>query len=178
MKSIVTIILLLAGILCLSSCSNKDTKTINYTHVPSADSVSKGSTLTIALGTIDTFTLTDLTVTATPIEFLYASDIFNVNDSFWMATILVTDYRLKQIALNLNATNTNPNHIDTGYYYVTTNNSTLTDYSKGENKTYTVTIGSWLHITRSYSPVIGTMSLNLYYNHATITATGNFSIYK
>jgi hypothetical protein len=179
MKSIFTIILLsLAGIFCLSSCSNKDAKTNSYILVPSTDSVSKGSTMFITFG-VDSFNLTDLVVSGTPVEYLYASDTFNVNDSFWMGRILVTDYQLKQISLNLSVSNTtNSYYTDTGYYYVTANNSTLTDYSKGENKTYTILAGSYIHITRSYSPVTGTMNLNLYYNHTTGTATGNFRIFR
>ena len=179
MKSVFTIILLsLAGVFCLSSCSNKDSKTKSYVLVPSADSVTKGSTMFITFG-VDSFNLTDLTVSGTPVEYMYASDTFNVNDSIWMARLLITDYQLKNIALNLYLTNTvNLYNVDTGYYYVTANNSTLTDYTNGATKTYTVLLGSWVHIVRSYSPVTGTMHLSLYYNHTNGLATGNFSIYR
>lgn len=175
MKNFFTSLLLLSGVLYLSSCSNKVDGTTNSLIIPPEDSVTVNSTIILYYNN-DTFVIHDLTVKNLPIESFFASDPYNPTDSIWTTTIVLTDYLKKQISLNLTANRDSSSAL--GIYYVTTNSSTLTDYTNGENRVYSIMEGSYLTITASNYPITGTMALTLRYNNDTIPATGTFSIYN
>ncbi len=67
---------------------------------------------------------------------------------------------------------------DTGHFKVVNNESTFTDYTRGENKTFSIAVGSDVYITHNAADCItGTLSLSLYYDHVATPATGNFKIF-
>ena len=171
-------LLLLTGVLYLSSCTNNSTNT-NLNIVPSVDSVSKGSyvNVTFTPGFPKYFYLNDLIVSNSPV--ISESAIINniAPDSFWSFALVLTDHKAKTISINLSAYNGTTTLIDT-FYYVNTNGSTLTDYSGGANQTYSISIGSWVYITHSDpSYMTGKLHLNLYYDHDTTLAYGDFKIF-
>jgi hypothetical protein len=174
MKNFLTAMLLFTGVIYLSSCSNKHDATTNSLIVPPADSVSLNSLINLYFNN-DTFAINDLTVKNLPIESLFASNTYNPADSTWITNIVLTDYTKTEVSLNLTAYRDSSSAL--GIYYVTTNSSTLTDYSTGANKTYSIMEGSILTLTQSTYPISGTLSLTLHYNSDTIGATGTFVIY-
>ncbi len=180
MKWISTIILI-AGIVFGASCNNSSNTNPNLLVTPAQDSVSKGSYLQISFpsGTGDTesFNINDLILNNQVVISMSATTALMQPDSLFATTILVTDHKSQKISLNLSVTDTNKLE-EIGNYYVVTNNSTFTDYSKGANKNYAVSIGSHVKITHDGPDCItGQVYLNLYYNHVISQATGNFKIF-
>jgi hypothetical protein len=173
MKRIFTLIMI-AGVVYLSSCGNGANDKIAV--IPAPDSTSKGSKFQISFGS-ETFFLNDYTLNKIPTVSLFASDIYNATDSMWHARIEVTDRTNKQISLILNVDNPIIGDTSVATFYVTKNTSTLSDYSNGENKTYAISVGSYVNITQATYPIKGDLFLTLYYNHDTLQATGNFLIY-
>lgn len=165
-------VLLLPVVLYLSSCKD------NYTiPVPTpGDTTTNKSYMNVMFGN-DTFAIKDLKVNNSPFYALYArvNRNYSFTDSSWQARLEVWDYKYQKISLNMDLVNTTP--IDTGDYFITTNTSTLTDYSDGEDKIYRIGLGSVVHISSVEYPITGYMNLNLYYNHAVTQATGDFKIF-
>lgn len=177
MKSL-SAILIFAGAISLSACSNKDNAATNVITVPSVDSVTKGSHIKMFLSATDSLYLTDLAVKTLPVETLTASDFYNPTDSTYSLRILVNDSKMKTVALNLSAKNSGMDPLATTYY-VTSNSSTFTDYRTGENKTYAVQVGSYVTITQATNPIQGSMNLTLRYNmDSSKVLTGTFYIYQ
>jgi hypothetical protein len=173
MKRFFTFIIL-AGIIYLSSCGNGANSTVAVLPLP--DSTTKGSKFQVSFGS-QSFLINDYNVNQIPQFVLFASDVYNATDSMWHARIQVTDRTNKNISMNLNLDNPIISGTSTGSFFVTKNTSTFTDYSNGDNKVYTVAIGSSVDITQSSYPIEGILYLTLYHNHDTINATGNFHIY-
>jgi len=181
MKNFLTAILIFTGVVYLSSCSNRDSTTTNALIVPPQDSISAGSIVTLYFNN-DTFVTTDLAVKTIPIEAISASNVYNPSDSTWITTVVLTDYTRTKTSLNLTAYRDSSSPV--GIYYFTTNTSTLTDFSTGANRPYSVMDGTFggyyrssLTITNASYPISGTLSLMLHYNSDTINATGTFMIY-
>jgi hypothetical protein len=181
MKNFLIAMLLFTGVTYLSSCSYKVDGTTNSLIVPPADSVSINSNV-VTYYNNDTFNIHDLTVKNLPIESISASNTYNPADSIWATTIVLTDYTKTEISLNLTAYRDSANPV--GIYVVNTNSSTFTDFSTGQNRTYSVMEwqpttmkGSSITLTQTH-PITGTFSLLLLYNNDTIPATGTFLIYN
>lgn len=174
MKRFATL-LLLSGLVYLSSCGDGSNTPLPV--APSADTVSKGSlvqfTYTNDSGLISSFSINDLTIHNVAYYTLTATDVYNATDSLWHLKVEVADLKRMQIAFMVELVNTS----STGIFTVNNNNSSFIDYTHGENNIYSVYAGSSIDITQSSYPIKGTMSLTLYKNHVTSTATGNFVIY-
>jgi hypothetical protein len=173
MKRILTIALL-AGMTGLFSCSN-NSKNDNLTP-PVEDTVSKGSYLKLSFNSKD-FNITDISVNNSPLYTLTSTTIpTDMYDTLWSLNVVGKDFKMKQISLNLTASN----HTDTGTYAVLTNGSTLSDFTTGQNKNYTIVTGSTVHISSTNGGyVAGELNLNLRYNYDSATfATGTFKIFK
>lgn len=181
MKRFYTLILI-AGLAYLCSCSNNS----NTVVTPKADSVSNGSYINMNLrpDTADSFKVYDYTLNKTPVYKIYGekSVVYNITDTQYVMKIQLTDYRSSKVALNLTAYRRST--VDTGDYFVNTNTSTLTDFTKGENKTYAIALDTGvlahatLHLSTGTYPLKGTFSLRLRYNYDTSRATGRFVIYQ
>lgn len=170
MRRIFTVVML-AGLCYLSACSEDGT---SVTPMSTNDTVSKGGYMQIAFGT-KSFLLEDLVVNNSPVHTLYASLLSSPPDNYFTARIIAKDEKSKTVTLNLTLKNSST--VPTGVYQVVENNSTLSDYSSGQNRNYAISVGSYIDITSSSYPIKGTLHLNLYYNHQTIPATGDFKIY-
>lgn len=168
MKHIFTIFLI-SSVIYLSSCGNGANDPLPKTAV--ADSFSDGSYLSIWFLS-DTFYIHDLTLNGVATVAMHASDIYNANDSMWQCHVQLIDAPRNQMALNVTAYGSS----STGIFTVTDNSSTLTDYSHGENKTYSIGIGSVISITSNQYPIKGTMNLTLNYNYTTTYANDSFKI--
>ena len=168
MKNIFTL-LLLSGVFYLSSCGNGANDPIPY--VPPADTIKNGSYFS-AWFLNDQFFIWDLKVNNVPVYNLHSSVIYNSTDSLWECRVFCTDFTKKQMDISFMAVGTSP----TGTYTVVDNKSTLTDYSHGENKTYSIGIGSVVTLSQSSYPVKGLMNLTLNYNHNTVYANDTFKI--
>jgi hypothetical protein len=173
-------LILFAALVGLASCGSGGEKITNILALPVADSVSKGSEFQITFNNTgtdsETFNMYDLTENNSPVHAMSATVIMNPQDSFWTANIEVTDYLAKQVSLNLNVVRDST--FSYGVYNVIANNSTLTDYSLGQNRVYAVTTGSTVTLTLvSPSVITGTFNFNLLYNYQFNTATGSFTIY-
>ncbi len=176
MKSILTL-LLVAGTLYLSSCTKTDTPVTNVPLTPKADSVTKGGFFQISFNG-ESYMIHDLVVQRVPVYSLYAFTMAsNQQDTLYIAQIQLTDHQAKTISVDLTLYN-NTSDASIGTYLVTTNNCTLTDYSEGQNRTYSVSLGSSVTLTNTDYTTEGTLSLNLYYNHVNYPATGSFKIYN
>jgi hypothetical protein len=180
MKKLVTL-MLLAAIYGLASCGNGGTKITNILTVPVGDSVSKGSDVQITFNNNGTdsesFYITDLTVNNAPIYVLTANTVMNTNDSFWTAKLEIVDFTTKMIALNLTVYRDSSSPI--GNYWVSTNNSTMTDYSMGQNRIYQIGPGSVMNIVEAGTLFeTGTFNLNLIYNYQITQAYGSFKIFN
>ena len=175
MKNFLAIILLFITVINFSSCDKNSDATTSSIIVPPVDSVSLNSTITLYYRN-DTFIVHDLAVKNVPIEVLTGSTMYNSSDSIWQVTILLTDKTNTEISMNLTAYNATSNAV--GTYYVTTNSSTFTDYTTGQNRTYSVMEGSYITITQLTNPLTGTLGLTLHYNNDTLPATGSFGIYQ
>ena len=176
MKSIFTL-LLAAAAFYLSSCTTNSSPN-TLTIIPKADSISVGDTLQISFAG-KSFIITDLTILNSPVQTLFAkTQAFDQNDTLYIGQILQTDHLYKTISVNLTVYNSTSSPSSIGTYLVRDNTCTLTDYSEGQNRTYAVSIGSTVNITNSTYPLMGTLSLNLYYDHNSYPATGSFKIYK
>jgi hypothetical protein len=169
MKNILTL-LLVSGVIYLSSCGNGANDPVPV--VPIADSTTTGSYFSIWFQS-DTFFIRDVSLNGIPAVTLRSSAIYNATDSMWECRVKLNDVGHTRINLDITATNTSP----TGSYTVKDNSSTLTDFSHGENKTYSIGIGSVINLSQSSYPIIGQMSLTLYYNHTTTYANDTFKIY-
>ena len=174
--------MLIAGLVYLSSCNNKSANT-NLLITPTMDSVSKGSYFIISYAdkqhptdTVEKFALNDLILNNQAVISMTTTTVCRPPDSLYYATVQITDYKYKKIALNLSVFDSSRH--DTGYYKVVNNNSTFTDYSRGENKNFSIGLGSYIHVTHNGSDCMtGTFSFDLYYNHTTTNATGSFKIF-
>jgi hypothetical protein len=169
------VLLLICGIVGLSSCGNGGNSPTPVIAGP--DSTSKGGNLEITFvndsGTTEHFNIIDYVKSNVAIYSLYASAIYSATDSLYHLKVQVVDYKMKQIGLYLELTNTTA----TGLYYVRTNSSTFTDYSRGQNLTYGISVGSTVNITQASYPIEGSFNLGMYHNHDVIPATGSFKIY-
>lgn len=147
------------------------------------DTVSKGSYFKITFkdmqhpnDTAESFTINDLIVNNKSIFTLYGKTVVTPPDSLYTAKIMITDHKSEKISMNLFLFDSTKVLI--GEYKVPNNLSTLTDYTRGENKTYTIAVGSIVNITHDGADcVTGTFTLNLYYDHVTSPATGSFKIF-
>jgi hypothetical protein len=170
-------LLLLTGVLYLSSCSNNNTTTSLYV-VPSVDSVTKGSYVNVTFTSLPKhFYLNDMIVSNSPV--ISETAVINniAPDSLWSLALIITDHKAKTISINLSAFDSTTTLVDT-FYYVMGNGSTLTDFSGGTNLTYSISIGSWIYVTHSDpSYMTGKLHLNLYYDHDTTLAYGDFKIF-
>lgn len=165
------ILLMMAGLIYFSSCNNKN----DNLNAPPVDSVSKGSYLQLQFDT-KSFYFNDLILNSTPVYGLSAGTVSTDQfDTSFIGSILLKDFTSKQMALDLSGVHDSA----TGVFVVKNNASTLTDYSSGQNRKYSIGVGSVFKITVSGTYYTeGTMSLQLRYNYDTTRATGSFKIYK
>src|ERR1041385_1818607 len=126
MKKILALALI-CGIIALSSCGNGGNTPVATPALP--DSSSKGDTLQIMFAN-DTMTIVDQVKYNVPVYALYAAATINPTDSLYHLKMQVIDYKMKQMALYIEATNNSP----TGIYTIARNSSTFTDYSQGQNR--------------------------------------------
>jgi len=179
MRNIFTF-LLLAGVIYFSSCNSGGNSTTKALQVfPSTDTVTKGSYIQLSWtnlsGVTESYYITDLSVNNSPL-YEIGSTVTENADSTWASKIILKDFTKKQIALNLSMEN--PTLTNSGTYSVLNNSSTLTDYSLGQNKTYSISQGSYaLYNTVGGTFIQGTLNLNLVYNFQSVNATGSFLIY-
>jgi hypothetical protein len=171
-------LLLVSGIVYLTSC--KDSANPNLLVTPAQDSISKGSYFKInyssSPGVSDSFNISDLILNNQVVISMTANTNLVLPDSFYSAKILITDHRSQKMSLSLYVFDSTT-YRDTLYYRID-NSSTFTDYSKGENKNYSVATGSYVKISHDGADcVTGTFMLNLYYNHLVSPATGSFKIF-
>ena len=174
MKSVLTI-LLIACTFYLSSCTTNSSSS-NLTVLPKADSVMNNGFLQISFNG-ESFLINNLTVLNSPV-YTSTSSILptNITDTLWIGQFQMSDHKATQVSLNLTGYN-DVSGAAIGTYFVTTNTSTLTDYSQGQNRVYAVSIGSSINVTNVLNDTTyGTLSLNLYYNNNTYPATGSFKI--
>ena len=167
------ILAFICGIAALSACSNGGNSPVPAPVA--ADTISKGDSLQFSFSTDTprTFNISDLVISKSPIYALYASTTFNPTDSLYHFKMQVIDYKMRQMALYIEAIN----NTSVGLYQVTRNSSTFTDYSRGQNLTYSVALGSTVNVTQSSYPIRGSLNLYIYHNHDSIPATGAFKIY-
>jgi hypothetical protein len=160
----------------LSSC----TTTQNTNLIPpatKADSVTKKGFMQVSFGT-RSFMIYDLTVRNSPVHTMTAGTMAtDQNDTLWIAQIQIEDHLYKTISMTMTGYN-NTSNAAIGTYMVRDNSSTLSDYSDGQNRIYSISIGSTFDITNTGFTTEGTLSLNLYYNHTYFPATGTFKIYN
>jgi hypothetical protein len=123
------------------------------------------------------FFLHDLIVSNSPVITTSARVSNVAPDSFWSAAVIVTDHTSKTMSLNLSVFNSTI-YMDSTYY-VLNNGSTLTDFTAGQNRTWSVSLAnSWIFITHADANyVTGKVNLNLYYDHDTTLAYGDFKIF-
>lgn len=170
---------LLAGVLCLSSCNSKSD---NLTPVPQ-DSVSNQSYVSLTFGGKN-FYIQDLSVNNSPVYTIQSSSIATDQaDTLWDADLVETDHKSTQISISLRAFHDSVgitmDSSGRGVYHVRDNNSTVTDFSTGQNKVYTVLPGSTMTILALGNYYItGWLNLNLKYNFDTLSAAGTFKVYK
>ncbi len=164
-------LLLLVGVMYLSSCGNGANDPLPVA-VP-ADSTTTGSYLTTwFLG--DAFVINDLALNGVSKIQLHASDIYNATDSVWVCRVQLIDVFKDKMEMNITAQGS----LSTGAFTVVDNTSTLTDYTHGQNKVYSVAPGSIINVTQSFYPIKGTMDLTLYYNHTTTYSTSATDSFK
>lgn len=176
-------LLLSVGMVYLSSCNN-DTQDTNLLVVPAKDSVSKGSYFQIAFNDLQrpndsthAFLINDLILNNKAVYTLQASMVCRPPDSLFAISILITDHSSKQMAMKLYLEDSTKTML--GNYYLVNNQSTFTDYSRGENKNFAIALkGSVVNITHEASDCMtGTFTLQLYYDKQTTPATGSFKIF-
>lgn len=167
--------LMLTCVCYLSSCSSNDNN--NTVTLPTAaDSTTNTSYMQLSFAG-KTFTVRDLKVRHQPIHSLFADVMASdVNDTLFIGQLQLTDHESKILNVNMTIYN-NSSMSSVGTYYVTTNTSTVTDFTEGANKTYAVGVGSTVEITNTSISVDGTMNLDLYFNYNHYPATGTFTIY-
>ena len=174
--------LMLIGIAYLSSCK-KDNQNTDLLKEPKMDSVSKGSYFQIKFkdpqrpnDTAESFLINDLILNNQAIFTVYGNTVLTLPDSLYTAKIQIIDHKLQKISLDLSLFDSSKTlQAD---YKVFNNQSTLTDYTRGENKTYSIGLGSVVTIVHDGNDcVTGTFALNLYYNHLYSPATGSFKIF-
>jgi len=167
------ILAILCGIIALSSCSNGGNTPV---PIPArADTVSKGDSLQFSFSTDTprTFNISDLVIRQSPVYAMTGSVYYNGTDSLFHVKIQVIDYKMQQMALYLEAAN----NALTGLFTVVKNSSTFTDYTRGQNLTYSVALGSTVNVTSASYPIRGSFNLYIYHNHDSIPASGTFKIY-
>ena len=164
----------------LSSCTKTSTPVTNLPVVPSSDSVSNGSYLQIYFGS-KSFYVKDLAVAKSVVHSLYiktaASDASNMK---FIGQMQVTDHLRKMVSINITATNdTSLSGTGIGQYTLVTNTSTLTDYSDGENKTYSIMIpDSYFTVDSIGLYYEGSFYFNMNYNNQGVGAYGTYKIAK
>ena len=174
--------LMLIGIAYLSSC-NKDNQNTNLLAEPQMDSVSKGSYFQIKFkdmqhpnDSMESFYINDLILNNQAIFTIIGKTVVTPPDSLYTARIQITDHKLQKMSLDLSLFDSSK--VLVGDYKVFNNQSTFTDYTRGENKTYSIGVGSIVSIAHDGADCItGTFTLNLYYNHVFSPATGSFKIF-
>jgi hypothetical protein len=165
-------IALMTGVLYFSSCSDNKNDNLN---VRPDDSVSKGSYVQLQYSNKSYF-IHDLVLNSSPVYTMAASTIATDQfDTMFTGTVLLSDFKSKQIRINMVAINDSA----TGIYTVRNNVSTLVDNSEGKNKKYSIALGSKMNILVSDIYYIeGTLDLILRSNYDSTNATGTFRIYK
>lgn len=165
-------LLLIFGAIYAASCNKDDSPTVVV--IPKEDSVTRNSSFNVKFDTTSVF-IRDLAVQNSPI-YSITCRLDSVSPTRYYLNLVVTDHKKNLVTTTIRAFNNTSDPL--GDYFVTEPNSTLTDYTKGENKTYSIAIGSKISITNPFYPLTGTFAINLYYNHKTIPATGAFKVYN
>src|SRR6185295_8391453 len=95
------------------------------------------------------FMIYDLVVRNSPVHTLGASiNATDQNDTLWIAQIQLEDHLYKTISMNMTGYN-NTSNAAIGTYVIRDNSSTLSDYSDGQNRIYSISIGSTFNITNN-----------------------------